>query len=432
MKATRLVSQSFSSIWNNKSRSVLTILGIVIGIASVISLVALGNGLEASTLDRFSSLGADRITIASQDPSVATEEKEEDPRAAMKAHFGGGGETSTEPTLAAADYQTVLNFDDINAASPQLATQGAKATTSTGSATVTLTGVDVSFKEMEELNIASGAFVNESNVSDKTKAVVISDKLSTDLYTGDAVGQQITIDEATYTVVGVLAPVDEESSGLFGNRGGGETVYIPYTTALLIAGQENFSKIIADVSSEDKVPQTAESLSTKLYDDHGVTEDNADISITIAQDTIDAISSVQNSFAGTLTGIAAISLLVGGIGIMNIMLVTVTERTREIGLRRAVGAKKRHITMQFLTESVMLTFLGGVIGVLVGMAFSTKAGDIISVGRGSSRGADITAVVDVKTIVLALTISILVGVVFGLFPAIKAARKDPVEALRYE
>lgn len=433
MKITRLLSQSFNSLWHNKARSGLTILGIVIGIAAVISLVALGNGLEASTLDRFSGLGADRMTISSQDPTSTTdEETATDSRSIMRSQLGGG--STSEPSLSEVDYQIIRDFDNIALTSPQILSSRLEATTDIDTVTVTLTGVDASFETMQELDVSSGLFIDASQVESAENVVIVSDNINIDLFGGNAIGQTLDINGIVYTVIGVLAPVDAAAGGIFGG-GRTETLYAPYTTVLEVNEEELMSTIVASVEDEGKVSGTAEELVETLYESHGIDENTADISITIAQDTIDAINSVQGSFTSTLTGIAAISLLVGGIGIMNIMLVTVSERTREIGLRRAVGAKKHHIAIQFLTEATLLTFIGGLIGLLTGLAFSTRAGDIITLGRTPGSGgttSDIAAVVDMQTIVLALSMSIIIGIVFGLFPAIKAARKDPVEALRYE
>jgi putative ABC transport system permease protein len=209
-----------------------------------------------------------------------------------------------------------------------------------------------------------------------------------------------------------------------------------YKTWLTQTDGEKLSSVSARAKNEDVVEEVASAIETKLFENRDVTDANkADVAVTTSEDLLSTVSSVATSFTSTLTGIAAISLLVGGIGIMNIMLVTVTERTREIGLRRALGAKSQHIVYQFLLEALLLTLIGGLVGVGIGIAFGSNVTSLISTGFGGRMGAggqSTQVVIDLSTILLAVGISMGIGILFGLFPALKAAKLDPVEALRYE
>ena len=431
MKITSLFSQSLRSIWSNKIRSGLTILGIVIGIAAVISLVGLGKGLQTSVIDRIGGLGTTQITIRSQNPERQTADRENRP-------FGGRGgfnfgNTATE-SLTDSDYEIIRKNQSINLSSPEMTSQVDITLTQDADEAVAyqLYGVDIEYFSVREYELASGDFLISNQVINEKKVAILGQQAASDLFPDneDPLGKKIFVSGEEFIVIGVLQEPDNASP--FNNPA--ENIYTGYSAWLSLMDKEKFTTIVADVKSEELVDSTVEEINASLLSAHGIEDETkADFAISKSADLLDTISSVTSSFTLTLTGIAAISLLVGGIGIMNIMLVTVTERTREIGLRRAVGAKTRHILIQFLTESILLTLIGGTLGLLLGLFFSQFAGNILSFGPGrGAGGTEIQAVVEIQTLFLAVGISVVIGLVFGMFPAIKAARLDPVEALRYE
>lgn len=426
MRLTALLSQSFRSIWNNKVRSSLTILGIVIGIAAVIALVGLGNGLQASVTDKIGNLGITKITIRSQTPGPQTAERQRGPGGAKGVFMFGN---SNVETLTATDYQAILGTPDVKAASPEASTQidvALTADASTASA-YQLYGIDSSYFTIQDYNLESGNLLTQTQIDESTTVVVLSQQAKEQLFPAleNPIGQKVYIKDTEFTVIGVLEEPEEMIGPVSKGVGG---IYTGYKRWQTISGKEKFNSMITDASSEETVEKVAETITNQLMTAHGITDKNkSDISVSTNKSLRDTASSVTGSFTTTLAGIAAISLVVGGIGIMNIMLVTVTERTREIGLRRAVGAKTRHILLQFLLESIMLTTIGGVLGLIIGIGFSQKAGELLSMAPGM-----VQAVVDGGTIMLAVGVSVVIGIVFGLFPAIKATRLDPVEALRYE
>lgn len=451
MKVTALIKQSLKSISSNKVRSSLTILGIVIGIAAVISLVGLGKGLQSNVTSRISNLGTTDITIRSQDPERQTSQRGPGGGGGMPG--GGGGEMrggfsfggGNSASITTAEYEYIKNYDGITLSSPSESTQMAvtKSADSDTASQYQLYGVDTDYLELEDLKITDGANLTADQVNNSEKVALIGEEAADELFKDESpVGKTIYIAETEYTIVGVVDQNESESSsnggGMMGGLGGVNRVtssfITGYKTWLTQADKEKLSSITAKAASEDVVENVATAIKNKLYSDHGVTEDKADVAVTTSKDLLSTVSNVATSFTSTLTGIAAISLLVGGIGIMNIMLVTVTERTREIGLRRALGAKSRHIVYQFLLESLLLTLIGGLIGVGIGIAFGSNVTSLVSAGFGGGAGSDSNTqvIIDATTVLLAVGISMLIGIVFGLFPALKASRLDPVEALRYE
>lgn len=454
MKITALIKQSLKSISSNKVRSSLTILGIVIGIAAVISLVGLGKGLQSNVQNSISSLGTTDITIQSQDPERQTSQREPGGGGGMPGGGGGmrggfnfgGGNTAS---ITVDEYTFIKNHNDITLASPSESTQVAvtKSEDSDMASQYQLYGVDTDYFELNDLEITDGAMLTQAQIDNGDKVVLIGKDAAEELFTDEsAVGKTILFDETEYTIVGVVGQKeseDEQSGQPGGMRGGPGGVgrvtssfVTGYKTWLTQTDGEKLSSVSARAKNEDVVEEVASAIETKLFENRDVTDaDKADVAVTTSEDLLSTVSSVATSFTSTLTGIAAISLLVGGIGIMNIMLVTVTERTREIGLRRALGAKSQHIVYQFLLEALLLTLIGGLVGVGIGIAFGSNVTSLISTGFGGRMGTggqNTQVVIDLSTILLAVGISMGIGILFGLFPALKAAKLDPVEALRYE
>lgn len=424
MKVTALTAQSFRSIWNNKVRSILTVLGIVIGIASVMLLVGLGNGLKQKVLNQIGDLDVKQIIVSSKSPDQETAERK-------GGRFTFSNDSGLE-NLTEADYQKVKNTSNVQAASPQ-ASAKIDATATAGAATATayqLYGVSAAYATLNHYKLGTGTFLNNKQVGSKDHVVVLGSKAAEQLFPGQtAVGKTLYVKDVAFTVIGVLGKPAQTDAF---KDDPSTNIYTGYKQWLALTEKQKFGAIVASASSEDTVDEAAESVTETLISNHAISDTNkTDFDVNTNKQLLATLNDVNGGFATTLTGLAGISLVVAGIGIMNIMLVTVTERTREIGLRRAVGAKTRHIVLQFLVEAVMLTTLGGVLGVLLGLTFTQQAGSFLnSVTPGA--GGDAQIIIDLSTILMAVGTSVAVGIVFGIFPAVKAARLDPVDALRFE
>ena len=431
MSIAAMLRQSLSTLWQNRVRSALTVLGVVIGIAAVIALVGLSAGMRDQVADRLSGMDATRITVSSQDPERAT--------AARGAGGPGGGRggfafAASEPSLTASDYQAITGVTGVAAASPEISIQTSVTLTEDAelAAQYQLLGVDVDYAAMSDYTLTAGEWLTSAEVIDADGVVVLGADAADELYgTTEAVGETVWVNDLEYVVTGVLEAVDAAGVGPGGGPNG--RMYTGYLAVLELTEAESLSTIVVDAASDDVVPDVQAAIDDLLAVEHGITEGaNPDYAVSSNQDLLDTITETQAGFTTTLTGIAAISLLVGGIGIMNIMLMTVTERTREVGLRRAIGAKRRHILTQFLTEAVVLTTLGGLVGLALGYVLGGRAGEVLTLtaGRGGSGAVD--AVFEPSTAILAVGVAVGVGVVFGIVPAVRAARLDPAAALRYE
>lgn len=405
MEILEIITESANSLRLNLLRTGLAMLGI--GIGSVIALISLGQATQASISSRIESLGSNLLTInpGSQNSGAVR------------------GAEGSRTTLTLEDANTILLSPEITSVknvSPEFSRRTQIVTGSNNTNTQVI-GVSPAYAEVHKVRVASGNFITSSDVESLTKVVVIGPQVAIDLFGEgiDPLGQNIRISGKTFTVVGTT--VSKGGSG-FGNQD--DMVYVPISTAQKqLFGVNYLSSIALEAKTSDLMTTAQNEVGYLLLNRHKLSDPSeADFSIMSQQDILNTASATTSTFTSLLSGIAAISLLVGGIGIMNIMLVTVTERIREIGLRKALGAKKKTIITQFLAEAIILTFTGGIIGIVLGILASY----IISKVTNS------LFVVSLGSVVLAFAVSVIIGIVFGWYPAKKASDLQPIEALRYE
>lgn len=399
--------ESLGTLTVNKMRTVLAMLGIVIGIGSVIALVSLGQSSQAAITSRIQSLGANLLTVI---PSASR-------TGAVRGAAGGA------TTLTLADADAIKKSSDITTVknvSPEFSRR-AQITTGASNTNTQVIGVTDVYDKVHKLEILSGRFISQFDVETLANVAVVGPRVVTDLF-GDgvnAIGGKIRINQKTLTIIGVTV-----SKGGTGFQNQDDIIWVPLTTSQKqLFGVDYLSSIALEAKSSDVMTQAQNEVGYLLLNRHKLSDPaSADFSIFSQQDILNTVSSTTGTFTALLAGIAAISLIVGGIGIMNIMLVTVTERTREIGLRKALGAKKRVIIIQFLIESILLTFSGGVIGIIVGFVASYFISQVINTPFAISP----------SSIILAFVVSACIGILFGWYPAHRASELQPIEALRYE
>lgn len=407
MEYKEVIEEAGRTLTINKLRTGLAMLGIVIGIGSVIALVSLGQGSQKSVSNQIESLGANLLTIS--------------PGSQRGGFIQGGFGSATTLTLADAEaISTSPTVTDVANVSPEYSRR-AQVTVAGKNTNTEIYGVKSIYSTIHKVSVSEGVFITDSDDARQAKVAVLGPTVVTDLF-GDnvnPVGQSIRIQGQSFKVVGVT--VSKGGSGM-GNQD--DMIYIPLSTAQkVLFGATSLSSIAVEAKSADVMTAAEDEVGYLLLDRHKISSvANADFSIFSQNDILNTASSVTGTFTALLSGIAAISLIVGGIGIMNIMLVTVTERTREIGLRKALGAKKKDIITQFLIESIILTFAGGVVGMLVGVATSMIISKVLSIPFAVSFGS----------MILAIGVSGAIGILFGWYPARKASNLQPIEALRYE
>ncbi len=407
MEFKELVTSSFEALSLNKTRTALATLGIIIGIAAVITLISLGQASQKAVESQIQSLGSNLLTVIS-------------------GSFRPGDFRSASGTA------TTLNLDDAKAIISSEKISGIKnvsaeiqrreaVTAGRKSTNTTVIGVLPAYKEIHSTELGSGGFITESDNSALSKVAVLGPTTANDLF-GDssAIGKSIRINKIAFTVIGVMT--SKGGAGFGGNQD--DTILIPLSTAQKqLFGVTYVGSVSIEVADAKQMDAVRDEVGYLLLSRHKISDPaNADFTIFSQQDVLSTISQVTGTFTALLSGIAAISLLVGGIGIMNIMLVTVVERTREIGLRKALGATKKAVVSQFLIESVILTIAGGLIGMILGTTLSFIISKVIN----------LPFVLNLGSIALAIGVSGGIGILFGWYPARKAANLQPIEALRYE
>lgn len=402
------IIEAFESLSSNKLRSGLTIIGIVIGVAAVIAIVSIGRGAENTITGSIQGIGTNLLFV-----------------------FRGGAEEVRNPQpLTLGDAEAIGdNFQapSVAGVAPMLRGQ-AKVSAGGETTTTQVEGVTPDYSPVRNLEVSEGEFITEEHLIGEASVVLLGTEVAENLFGRSAglVGETVRVEGRPFRVIGVL-----ESKGASGFSNEDDRIIVPMTTAqtrlIRRATRDRVDMIIVQANSAELVPQAAEEVSQILRTRHRTEIGADDFTVLTQQDFLATAQTITNVLTIFLGGIAAISLLVGGIGIMNIMLVSVTERTREIGLRKALGARKVDILVQFLTESSLLSMFGGLIGIGLGAAISYVVGRI-----AEAQNTPIDPSIGMDTVLLATLFSTAVGLFFGLYPANRAANLEPVEALRYE
>ncbi len=414
MNMSQTLRTALASLTSNKMRSSLTVLGVIIGVTAVISLMSIGRGSQAAITANIESLGTNLLFV----------------RAGAGFQFGLRGAPGSASTLtledAAALYDTSL-APSVAAVAPEVQTR-AQVVAGRENTNSLILGVTAEYEYVRNYPLAEGRSISPADVRNRSMVAVLGSNTAEILFGQmNPVGQSVKIDGRQFQVIGVL-----ESKGGTGFGTSDDVLLAPITTVQYrlsgqrtTAGGQNVSSINVQVTSAEETDAAIQQITNILRQRHRITGED-DFTITSQQETTEALRESTQVWVVFLGAIAGISLLVGGIGIMNIMLVSVTERTREIGIRKAVGAKRKDILLQFLVEAALLSLVGGGAGVLVGWGVSTFVSGL------SLGGTVIETVLSADIPILAVSVSAAIGILFGLYPAYRAARLNPIEALRYE
>jgi hypothetical protein len=395
---------AWASLVANKMRSILTMLGIIIGVAAVIALVSIGNGVKQDIQNSISSLGSNLLMVMPGAPRTP----------------GVRPTAGSMKSLKVADYEAIAKLDGVKAVSPM--TNGTYVVIyQNKNWTTSVSGVNADYLDVNNWTMKSGRFLSNKNIQNRERVAVVGKTVAKNLFGDeDPVGAEIRVKNIPFRVIGVL---NSKGSGAMGNDQD-DMVIIPYTTAMeRVDGIDYLRMLYVVAKDENGIDRLQSDIENLLRVRHGIKDTNLD---DFNIQNMNSIMETMEETTGTLTlflgAVAAISLVVGGIGIMNIMLVSVTERTREIGIRKALGATYFVIVTQFLIEAVVISLMGGLIGIALGIG----ASKLISLASGMS------TVISVPTIVLSFAFSMAIGLVFGIYPARKAAKLNPIDALHYE
>jgi putative ABC transport system permease protein len=395
MKFTQAVKMAMASLLGNKLRTFLTMLGIIIGISSVIIMIGIGNGSKSAISSRIEGMGTNLLTVS----------------------YTG----SKTPEITSAEITSLKKTGYISAVAPQISSTGT-AKYGTESETTSIEGTVPAYATARTLTVAYGRFISQDDVDNHYNVLDIGPELIEDIFPdlsvssyGSVVGKTITLKGTSFTVIGVLERKGTSTSGSSDNR-----VILPLSSAERLLKSRSVKTYYVEAASSDKITAATNVISNLLNEKFD--NDTSSYRVLSQSELLATSTSTANTMTLMLAGIAAISLIVGGIGIMNIMLVSVAERTREIGIRKAIGAKRRDIMLQFLIEAMLISCFGGVIGILVGII------GCLTVPRFTS----LAVTLSVPVMLLSFAFAVTVGIVFGIYPAAKASKLDPIDALSYE
>lgn len=395
---------AWASLIANKLRSLLTMLGIIIGVAAVIALVSIGNGVKQDIEDSISSLGSNLLVVMPGAPRTP----------------GVRPSAGSMKTLKVSDYEAIAKLGGVKAASPM--TNGPYVVIyQNKNWTTSVSGVNANFLDVNNWTMTSGRFFSDKNVQNRERVAVVGQTVVKNLFADeDPVGKEIRVKNIPFRVIGVLK---SKGNGTMGNDQD-DTVLIPYTTSMERVEGIDYLRMLYVVAKDDEgIDRLQADIENLLRVRHNIKDTNLDdFNIQNMKSIMETVAQTTGTFTLFLGAVAAISLVVGGIGIMNIMLVSVTERTREIGVRKALGATYSVIVTQFLIEAVVISLMGGFIGI----AFGIGASKVIGMVSGMS------TVVSVPTIIMSFAFSMAIGLIFGIYPARKAAKLNPIDALHYE